>query len=282
MRSSARRRADEIGVIFAAGSRRRVTVQEANADPGRAARAGLPLVGGLLDAELSEVVRIAGEVGLQAAQPARPVPTGPPAPALRRAPGTSEDSLQPRPGAARILSRRPAAGSGKSVAWSLAARPAPCMAASCSSPAASRPRLAAPSPRPGRPSGRRASASGRRRIQGWRAHPRFRAAPPGVLPDEQMRRCSRIDGRAAGRPGGSARTGAGSSGDADSPRWTSWRPRDCRPRRAAYRDELANLLTTYAGRPTPLFRADRLARRWASRRASTSSARTCSTPERTS
>ena len=49
--------ADEIGVIFAASSRRRVTVQEAKAIRD-ALPARVPLVGVFLDAELSEVVRV--------------------------------------------------------------------------------------------------------------------------------------------------------------------------------------------------------------------------------
>jgi phosphoribosylanthranilate isomerase len=114
--------ADEIGVIFAAGSRRRVTVQEAKAIRD-ALPARVPLVGVFLDAELSEVVRVADEVGLQAAQLHGVWPAGTARfPLYAALQVTSEDSLQPRPGAARILLDGPAAGSGKSFAWSLAAR----------------------------------------------------------------------------------------------------------------------------------------------------------------
>src|SRR5207253_6930443 len=59
--------ADEIGVIFAPISRRRVTIAEAKAIRD-ALPARVPLVGVFVDAPLEEVIRIAGEVGLQAAQ----------------------------------------------------------------------------------------------------------------------------------------------------------------------------------------------------------------------
>src|SRR5207248_1844179 len=67
--------ADEIGVIFAVTSRRRVTVAEAKAIRD-ALPAQVPLVGVFLDAALEEVIRIAGEVGLQAAQLHGEWPTG--------------------------------------------------------------------------------------------------------------------------------------------------------------------------------------------------------------
>src|SRR5438045_7457677 len=118
----AREGADEIGVVFAERSRRRVTVEEAKAIRD-ALPARVPLIGVFLDAELSEVVRIAGEVGLQAAQlhgawPARTASF----PLYAALQVTSEDSLQPRPGAARILLDGPAAGPGRSFAWPRAAR----------------------------------------------------------------------------------------------------------------------------------------------------------------
>jgi phosphoribosylanthranilate isomerase len=114
--------ADEIGVILAAGSRRRVTVLEAKAIRD-ALPARVPLVGVFLDAELPEVVRIVDEVGLQAAQLHGAWPAGPARfPLYAALQVTSEDSLQPRPGAARILLDGPAAGSGRSFAWSMAAR----------------------------------------------------------------------------------------------------------------------------------------------------------------
>jgi len=118
----AREGADEVGVIFAAKSKRRVTVQEA-----KAIRDALPpqvsLVGVFLDARLAEVLRVAAEVGLQAAQlhgawPAERAEL----PLYAALQVVSEESLQPRPGAARILLDGPAGGSGKSFAWSLAAR----------------------------------------------------------------------------------------------------------------------------------------------------------------
>ena len=53
--------ADEIGVIFAAMSKRRVTVQEAKAIR-EALPARVPLVGVFLDASLAEVMRVAREI----------------------------------------------------------------------------------------------------------------------------------------------------------------------------------------------------------------------------
>ena len=112
--------ADEIGVIFAAASRRRVTVAEAKAIRD-ALPAQVPLVGVFLDAALEEVIRIAGEVGLQAAQLHGEWPTGrAPLPLHAALQMVSAESLQPRPGAARLLLDGPAGGSGKSFAWSLA------------------------------------------------------------------------------------------------------------------------------------------------------------------
>ena len=113
--------ADEIGVIFAARSKRCVSLLTAQAI--RAALpASLPLVGVFLDATLSEVERVVRAAGLQAAQlhgawPAAKA-TFPLYAALQVA---GAESLQPRPGAARILLDGPAGGSGKSFAWSLAA-----------------------------------------------------------------------------------------------------------------------------------------------------------------
>jgi len=116
----AREGADEIGVIFAANSRRRVTVQEAKAIRD-ALPANVPLVGVFLDSGLAEVLRIAGEVGLQAAQLHGAWPSErAPLPLYAALQVVSEDSLQLRPGAARILLDGPAGGSGKSFAWSLA------------------------------------------------------------------------------------------------------------------------------------------------------------------
>jgi phosphoribosylanthranilate isomerase len=114
--------ADEVGVIFAPKSKRRVTV-----DVARAIRsvlpASVPLVGVFLDAPLEEVLRVAGEVGLQAAQlhGAWPASTAS-LPLYAALQVTDESALQPRPGAARILLDGPAGGSGKSFAWELASR----------------------------------------------------------------------------------------------------------------------------------------------------------------
>ncbi len=114
--------ADEIGVVFAPGSRRRVTIDEAKAIRD-SLPAHVPLVGVFLDAPLAEVERIAREVGLQAAQlhgawPAKPAAL----PLYAALQVVSEQSLQPRPGAARVLLDGPAAGSGASFAWTLAAK----------------------------------------------------------------------------------------------------------------------------------------------------------------
>ena len=116
----AREGADEIGVIFAERSRRRVTLREAKAIRD-ALPARIPLIGVFLDAELSEVLRIAEEVGLQAAQlhGAWPVASAP-FPLYAALQVASEESLQPRPGAARILLDGPAGGSGRSFPWKLA------------------------------------------------------------------------------------------------------------------------------------------------------------------
>ena len=114
--------ADEIGVIFAARSKRRVSVAEA-----KAIRDALPeavaLVGVFLEATLDEITRVAREVGLQAAQLHGAWPVGPaPLPLYAALQVTGAESLQPRPGAARVLLDGPSGGSGKSFAWELAAR----------------------------------------------------------------------------------------------------------------------------------------------------------------
>jgi phosphoribosylanthranilate isomerase len=116
----AREGADEIGVVFAQGSRRRVTLQEARAIRD-ALPAHLPLVGVFLDAALEEVARVAAAVGLQAAQLHGPWPAGPaPLPLHAALQVSSEESLQPRPGAARLLLDGPSGGSGKRFPWALA------------------------------------------------------------------------------------------------------------------------------------------------------------------
>ena len=118
----AREGADEIGVIFAPRSKRRVTVAVAKAIRD-ALPAQLPLVGVFLDQELSEVLRVAGEVGLSAAQlhgawPAQAASL----PLYAALQVTDASALQPRPGAARILLDGPAGGSGESFAWELASK----------------------------------------------------------------------------------------------------------------------------------------------------------------
>jgi phosphoribosylanthranilate isomerase len=112
--------ADEIGVVFAPRSRRRVTVEEAKAIRD-ALPARTPLVGVFLDASLEEVARVAAAVGLQAAQLHGAWPaTLAPLPLYAALQVTSEDSLQPRPGALRILLDGPSGGSGKRFPWALA------------------------------------------------------------------------------------------------------------------------------------------------------------------
>lgn len=112
--------ADEIGVVFAARSRRRVGVAQAKAIRD-ALPAKLPLIGVFLDAPLDEVLRVAAEVGLQAAQlHGSPWPGAAALPLYAALQVTTADSLQPRPGAARLLLDGPAGGSGRSFAWELA------------------------------------------------------------------------------------------------------------------------------------------------------------------
>lgn len=114
--------ADEVGVIFAERSRRRVTVEVAKAIRD-ALPPRVPLVGVFQDAALAEVERIAREVGLQAAQLHGSWPAARSAlPLYAALQVVSEESLQPRPGAARILLDGPAGGSGRNFAWSLAAK----------------------------------------------------------------------------------------------------------------------------------------------------------------
>ncbi len=113
--------ADEIGVIFAAGSKRRIDLATAQAIRAALPRA-LPLVGVFLDTPLDEVLRLVREAGLQAAQLHGAWPAARALVPLYAALQVSDvASLQARPGAARILLDGPAGGSGKSFAWSLAA-----------------------------------------------------------------------------------------------------------------------------------------------------------------
>src|SRR5258708_11043456 len=112
--------ADEVGVIFAARSKRRVEVATARAIR-EALPIRIPLVGVFLDAALAEVTQTARAVGLAAAQLHGAWLTGSaPLPFYAALQVTGEDSLQPRPGAARVLLDGPAGGSGESVAWALA------------------------------------------------------------------------------------------------------------------------------------------------------------------
>jgi phosphoribosylanthranilate isomerase len=114
--------ADEIGVIFAERSKRRVTGETAKAIRD-ALSARIPLVGVFVDAGIAEVERVAREVGLQAAQLHGSWPAAPATiPLYAALQVVSEESLEPRPGAARILLDGPAGGSGKSFAWALARR----------------------------------------------------------------------------------------------------------------------------------------------------------------
>ena len=118
----AREGADEIGVVFATKSRRRVTVEEAKAIRD-AVPSRIPLVGVFLDAALDDVLRVARDVGLQAAQLHGLWPSAAAMlPLYAALQVDSADSLQPRPGAVRILLDGPAGGSGKSFPWKLAHR----------------------------------------------------------------------------------------------------------------------------------------------------------------
>jgi phosphoribosylanthranilate isomerase len=118
--------ADEVGVVFAPRSKRRVTVEEA-----RAIRAALPsavpLVGVFQDASLEEALRIAREVGLAALQfhGKLPEPRGDlPLYAAVQVDGTGAGlSIEAMPdlrGFRRVLLDGPAGGSGISFAWSVA------------------------------------------------------------------------------------------------------------------------------------------------------------------
>jgi phosphoribosylanthranilate isomerase len=112
--------ADEIGVVFAEKSKRRVTVEMARAIRA-AVPARVPMVGVFLDAALDDVLRAVREAGLQAAQLHGAWSTHSSFPFYAALQVSSAESLSPRPGAARVLLDGPAGGSGKSFAWSLAA-----------------------------------------------------------------------------------------------------------------------------------------------------------------
>ena len=112
--------ADELGVIFAERSKRRVTVETA-LEIRKAVPARVPVVGVFLDAPLDEVLRVLRAAGLQAAQLHGNWSTSDLLPFHAALQVTGLESLQPRPGASRILLDGPAGGSGRSFAWSLAA-----------------------------------------------------------------------------------------------------------------------------------------------------------------
>ena len=115
--------ADEVGVIFATTSRRRVTVEEAKAIRG-ALPDRLPLVGVFLDADLALVTEVLKHVRLSAVQLHGHWPKGPcEVPryaAVQVASEAALDRLRGVPEAARILLDGPAGGSGIPFAWSLA------------------------------------------------------------------------------------------------------------------------------------------------------------------
>ena len=114
--------ADEVGVVFAAGSKRRVNVEEA-----RRIRAALPaevpLVGVFQDAPLEEALRIAREVGLAALQfhGKLPQPGGDlPLYAAVQVSGAELAQISSLAGFRRVLLDGPSGGSGVPFAWSVA------------------------------------------------------------------------------------------------------------------------------------------------------------------
>jgi phosphoribosylanthranilate isomerase len=114
--------ADEVGVVFAARSKRRVTVEEA-----RRIRAALParipLVGVFQDAPLEEALRIAREVGLAALQfhGKLPEPGGDlPLYAAVQVNGAELERTSGLAGFRRVLLDGPSGGSGVPFAWSVA------------------------------------------------------------------------------------------------------------------------------------------------------------------
>jgi phosphoribosylanthranilate isomerase len=116
--------ADEVGVVFAAHSKRRVTVEEA-----RRIRAALPaqvpLVGVFQDAPLDAAMRIAREVGLAALQfhGKLPEPGGDlPLYAAVQVNGAELERTPELAGFRRVLLDGPSGGSGVSFAWAVARR----------------------------------------------------------------------------------------------------------------------------------------------------------------
>jgi phosphoribosylanthranilate isomerase len=114
--------ADEVGVVFAERSRRRITVDEARrireALPGH-----VPLVGVFQDTPLEEALRIAREVGLAALQfhGKLPAPGGDlPLYAALQVNGAELTDPSELTGFRRVLLDGPAGGSGVSFAWSVA------------------------------------------------------------------------------------------------------------------------------------------------------------------
>jgi len=114
--------ADEVGIVFAERSKRRITVDEARrirkALPGH-----VPLVGVFQDAPLEEALRIAREVGLAALQfhGKLPAPGGDlPLYAAVQVSGTDLSGMSDLAGFSRVLLDGPAGGSGVPFAWSVA------------------------------------------------------------------------------------------------------------------------------------------------------------------
>lgn len=124
--------ADEVGVVFAAGSKRKVTLAEAGAIRG-ALPPSVPLTGVFLDATLEELGAAAGTGLFTALQLHGAVPSGAGLlglPLVRALNLTADSLLEDLPLAppgggpaySRLLLDGPAGGSGLSFAWELARR----------------------------------------------------------------------------------------------------------------------------------------------------------------
>jgi len=118
--------ADEIGVVFAPGSKRRVSFEEARLIRAALPRA-LPLVGVFQDASREELERAAKEIGLAALQLHGAIPpallAAPPLPifaALPVAGPASLERLRDVASSARALLDGPRGGSGLTFPWSFA------------------------------------------------------------------------------------------------------------------------------------------------------------------